>query len=72
MRRKRIFIGSSGETKDALAEPIAGLLSEYHFKIERWWEVFKAGDITLQKLMHIAKEVDGAVFGLHPLTETGS
>lgn len=62
MRRRRIFIGSSGETRDSLAEPIAGILSENQFKVERWWEVFKAGDITLQKLTRVAKEVDGAVF----------
>ena len=62
MKRRRIFVGSSGETKDSLAEPIAGLLSENQFIVERWWDAFRAGDITLQRLMCMAKEVDGAVF----------
>ncbi len=59
---KKIFIGSSTETQDALAVPIAEKLSDKDFQVERWWEVFQAGDITFDKLMRVAKKVDGAVF----------
>src|SRR5439155_5694302 len=67
--RKRVFIGSSSEAlKHKLAdglsqvERIANLLSKGdEFEVVRWWEAFGAGDITVLKLLELARTVDGAL-----------
>ena len=63
MPKKRIFIGSASETK-YIAAPIASCLSKRGFSVEPWWDnkVFEPGDVTIDKLRWLAKEVDGAVF----------
>jgi Predicted nucleotide-binding protein containing TIR-like domain/Histidine-specific methyltransferase, SAM-dependent len=61
MSKKKIFIGSSTEKK-SIAEKIAQLLSNNHYEVLRWWTQFSAGSVTLDRLIDIAKEVDGAIF----------
>jgi len=61
MAKMSIFIGSATEDKEAAAT-IARALADNGYKPRRWWEDFPAGSITLDRLLEIAKKVDGAVF----------
>lgn len=61
MGKKRVFIGSAGESKD-IAEKIAQAIADAGHEPRRWWKEFRPGDITLDKLKRIARSVDGAVF----------
>lgn len=45
-----------------MAAPIARCLSRNGFTVKRWWDIFRAGDLTLDRLIRICREVDGAVF----------
>lgn len=56
----RIFVGSSKESKE-LAIEIAQDLGSAGFTAYRWWEQFPAGTITLDRLLEIAEDMDGAV-----------
>src|SRR5882672_8716805 len=57
----RIFIGSANESKD-IAEKVAGALGQAGQEPIRWWHAFRAGDITIDRILEIAEHVDGAVF----------
>jgi hypothetical protein len=61
MPKHRIFIGSSNESKEALAVPVAQQLSDAGFEVIRWWKAFRPGDINLERLRALAGDVDGAV-----------
>lgn len=59
----KIFIGSS-EKKKPKAKKIAMELRRYGFDVYEWWskQVFKAGDITITRLIEMSDICDGAVF----------
>src|SRR5690349_13951119 len=61
MAKMTIFIGSASESRD-LASKVARALADSGFSPLRWWEAFPAGSYTLDRLIEIAKSVDGAVF----------
>lgn len=61
MAKKRIFIASATESRP-IAEKIAQALADAGHEPRRWWKEFRAGDITLDRLIRIAQLVDGAVF----------
>lgn len=57
----RIFIASTSENLP-LAKQLASVLGRSGFDVVRWWTAFKPGDITIQKLQEINKDVDGGIF----------
>lgn len=57
---RTIFIGSSTESLP-IAETMAGALSRKRFRPLLWTEIFKSGDVTLDKIAAVAEEVDAAV-----------
>lgn len=61
MARERIFVGSSAERR-ALAERIVAALEASSFRPVPWWESFPAGSTTIDRLLELPHEVDGAVF----------
>jgi hypothetical protein len=62
MAKKKIFIGSARES-EPLAQIIAKQLSDSgYFNPLRWWDLFKAGSVTLDRLLEIAEGVDAAIF----------
>jgi hypothetical protein len=62
MAKKQIFIGSARES-EPLGQIIAKRLSDCgYFNPLRWWDLFKAGSITLDRLLEIAEAADGAIF----------
>ena len=56
-----IFIGSSNEKKE-IASLIARRLSEQGFEPMRWWMEFPLGSITIDRLIEVSSEAQGAVF----------
>ena len=64
VKKKRIFIGSSTQSKD-VARKIARILEEYA-EVKCWWNtgIFIAGRFTWETLMTIVNNYDGAVFVL--------
>jgi hypothetical protein len=58
---KRIFIGSASESK-VLAKAIAQQLAADGYAPVRWWEEFPPGAVTLDRLLELARSVEGAVF----------
>ena len=61
--KKKVFIASSKEVKnDGLIEPILKVLSENGFEPHPWYEEFPTGEIILERLLDIAKEMDFAIF----------
>lgn len=61
MVKKKIFIGSSQESRE-IAKTIAQTLAEHGSVALRWWNEFPAGSITIDRLIEISQNVDGAVF----------
>ena len=61
MGKRRIFIGSATESRP-IAEKIAQAIADAGHEPRRWWKEFRPGDITLDKLKMIARDVDGAIF----------
>lgn len=61
MAKKSIFIGSATESKESAAY-IARALSDHGYRPLRWWQEFPPGSITLDRLLEIANEADGAIF----------
>lgn len=61
MVARRIFIGSSTETIE-VAKAIAHELAGRAYIPLRWWKEFPPGSITIDRLLHISLDVDGAVF----------
>ncbi|MEA3208184.1 MAG: L-histidine Nalpha-methyltransferase [Chthoniobacter sp.] len=61
---KTVFIGSSREALDEIAEPIAKALAENGFNVIRWWtpEAFPPGNYIFEQLRKHAMRVDAAVF----------
>ena len=65
MKKKRIFIGSSTQSK-GIAKQIARTLEGCGAKVKCWWDtgIFIAGRFTWETLMTIVNNYDGAVFVL--------
>lgn len=61
MARKRIFIGSASESI-ATAKKISQILSASNYLSIRWWNEFEPGSITLDRLIEISDDIDGAIF----------
>src|SRR5262249_42020087 len=61
MAQKSIFIASAAESKP-VAVAIAQELAKNGYTPLRWWNEFPAGSLTIERLLEIAKTVDGAVF----------
>lgn len=61
MAQKSIFIGSATESKP-LAAKIGQGLADIGYRPLRWWKEFPPGSLTLDRLLEIAQDVDGAVF----------
>lgn len=59
---QRIFIACASETKESHAMPIAHALGDVGFEVKRWWTEFKPGDFTLERLVQLSYDVQGAVF----------
>lgn len=62
MSKRKIFIASARESKDTYAKPIAQKLSDEGFEAVRWWEAFRLGDFTLERLLELARDCSGGVF----------
>ena len=56
-----IFLGSTTEDRKHL-EILQDLLNKADFNTLPWHEAFSSGDITLQKILQVARSVDAAVF----------
>jgi len=63
MVARKIFVGSSSESLE-IAKAIAQELARKDYIPLRWWNEFPAGSITIDRLLEVACEVDGAVFVL--------
>jgi len=63
MVARKIFVGSSSESLE-IAKAIAQELARKDYIPLRWWNEFPAGSITIDRLLEVAGEVDGAVFVL--------
>lgn len=69
----KIFIGSSGRTV-ALVHEIAACLRSCNHEPLPWTETFEHGDITIDRLIALARDVDGAIliFSGDDTLDTGS
>lgn len=61
MASGRIFVGSATESRD-IAERVASALEKAGHEPIRWWRAFNSGDITIDRIIELAQDVDGAVF----------
>jgi uncharacterized SAM-dependent methyltransferase len=61
MAHKSIFIASASESKQ-VANIIARELERRGYRPMSWWKEFPPGSITIERLMEIARRVDGAIF----------
>jgi Predicted nucleotide-binding protein containing TIR-like domain/Histidine-specific methyltransferase, SAM-dependent len=55
-----VFVASSTEARET-AERVATCLESADLKALRWWEAFKAGDLTLDRLRSLSDSADGAI-----------
>lgn len=57
----RIFIGSSTKKKK-IAEEVSVALEKAGYDVQRWWNAFRGGDATIDRLIQMSDGCDGAVF----------
>jgi hypothetical protein len=55
-----VFVASSTEAK-GIAEKVAQALERKDQRALRWWDVFRVGDVTLDRLRSLSDTTDGAV-----------
>lgn len=59
-----VFVASSSEAQ-GIAEKVARALEDCNLRALRWWEAFRVGDVTLDKLRSLSDTASGAVLVWH-------